>query len=1035
MAEGGGNTAGIIRLDLVINAKIEDTIKEMADKAAKTAEKQFEAVGEAVEKSVSEPVERAAEKVKKPLQKVKEEAQKTADGVKKSMESAAKAAKSTGPAKPPKPEEAKAPTKEATAAPDAPRAPPEPKAPKKYKELDSATRRVAEMEAAAQKAEGATKKAVEKAEAMANPWKVATDKAGLMEQKLDTIYSQMGSQEQKLKDLVDQYNQLGSTDQTGAAGQKINDQITSAQSKLISLQSSALQMEEAIAKATAAPAEKARQTWQAATDEVGQLRQQLQLTASQIEAQNQKLAQTQAEYRKIIDEQGKDSAAATKKLEQINAIKGKLLSLQKSAQKTSGELDKMMDSRQSGKLENAVQRVKSKVQSAGEAARKSISKNTKAAADEGGKNFNVLGGHATKMGKNIKSAFKRVFVMATLYAGFRALKDYMGQAAAQNKEFAASLNQVRGNLSTAFASIFSAVMPALNALMKGLATVTKYVATFIATLFGSTYKKSAETAKGIQNVGKAASGAGKAAKKAAGELAAFDQLNVLSKQEDSGGGGGGAADTGVDFGALDTEGAAAAENLANKIKSAFASAIAAVGGYFKDNLLPNVQQAIDRVAPEFERLKGIMAGVWTDLTTLGQPFMEWFEGDFTTFLQTRIDTIGIVVAGLLEVFNTVFGSIWNTVLFPFIQDFTTTLLPVITQAATQLQLTFQTVFTAIKDIFLTLWTGAVEPVMTQIMKIWTDVTGIISDLWEKYGESTFEKVREAVNNTKEMFLNAWETYLKPTWDTIMETIDWVWTKHLKPLVKQVGEFVAKFIDAALEIYNKFISPIVGYLQQILGPVFQKVWSLISSVVGTAVAAIADVISGLLKALGGLVDFITGVFTGDWKKAWNGVKDIFGGIIDGIKGIFKGAINLVIDIINDFTGGLNWIPEQLSKVPGFGWAKNFKIPKIPKFAEGGIVDRPTLGLMGEAGAEAVIPLKNNREGIREIARQLAEERGAGGNEEALYKAFLRALKEFFGAALPLPDVVVKFPDGTIERVSLAAWSKYRQTHGGALPVSI
>lgn len=536
-------------------------------------------------------------------------------------------------------------------------------------------------------------------------------------------------------------------------------------------------------------------------------------------------------------------------------------------------------------------------------------------------------------------------------------------------------------------------------------------------------------------LGKAASGAGKAAKKAAGELAAFDQLNVLSKQEDSGGGGGGAADTGIDFGALDTEGAAAAENLANKIKSAFASAIAAAGGYFKGNLLPNVQQAIDRVAPEFERLKGIMAGVWTDLTTLGQPFMEWFEGDFTTFLQTRIDTIGIVVAGLLEVFNTVFGSIWNTVLFPFIQDFTTTLLPVITQAATQLQLTFQTVFTAIKDIFLTLWTGAVEPVMTQIMKIWTDVTGIISNLWDKYGESTFEKVREAVNNTKEMFLNAWETYLKPTWDTIMETIDWIWTKHLKPLVKQVGEFVAKFIDAALEIYNKFISPIVGYLQQILGPVFQKVWSLISSVVGTAVAAIADVISGLLKALGGLVDFITGVFTGDWKKAWNGVKDIFGGIIDGIKGIFKGAINLVIDIINDFTGGLNWIPEQLSKVPGFGWAKNFKIPKIPKFAEGGIVDRPTLGLMGEAGAEAVIPLKNNREGIREIARQLAEERGAGGDEEALYKAFLRALKEFFGAALPLPDVVVKFPDGTIERVSLAAWSKYRQTHGGALPVSI
>ena len=33
--------------------------------------------------------------------------------------------------------------------------------------------------------------------------------------------------------------------------------------------------------------------------------------------------------------------------------------------------------------------------------------------------------------------------------------------------------------------------------------------------------------------------------------------------------------------------------------------------------------------------------------------------------------------------------------------------------------------------------------------------------------------------------------------------------------------------------------------------------------------------------------------------------------------------------------------------------------IPKFAEGGIVTKPTLGLIGEAGPEAIIPLKDER----------------------------------------------------------------------------
>lgn len=1031
MAEEKGNTAGIIRLDLIINAKVEDQVKQIADKAKKSAEKQFESVGESIEKAITEPIKNLDKQVKAPLEKVQKEAEKSAAAVQKAM--AAGADKASG-KKAPRPEDDALPK---TETPDANQA----RGPPVSKPSKLATQILREQEEAAAKVTQKVKETAKAAEAMANPWQVAGDKVGLLQQKLDLIYGEMGRQEDKLKRLNQQYAELGNGELGGEAAQKLEAQIDAAQSKLISLQSSAMQTEQAISKATAAPAAAAAQTWKAASAPADMLRQKLQVINTQIALQAQRLAEVQAEYRAIAAEEGADSGAARKKLADITAIQSKLISLQQTGRKTGEELNKVWTQQRVAAMEGPLERIKSKVAGVGQAARESISNGFKAGAKQSADQMNWMEKKAQNTGKNIKSAFKRVFVMATLYAGFRALKDYMGQAAMQNKEFATSLNQVRGNLATAFAPIFSAIMPALNALMSGLATVTKYIAAFISGLFGKTYKQSVETAKGIQSVGAAATGAGAAAKKAAkamGELAAFDQINVIQQPEQddgSSGGGGGGADPGIDFGALDTEGTSAAEALAEKIRNAFKTAITAAGQYFQENLLPNVRGAIDRIAPEFDRFKQIMGGVWQDIVTLGQPFMDWFQTDFTEFLQTRIDTIGIVVSGMFEMFNTTFSSIWNLVLFPFAQDFVTTVLPMITQAATQLDLTFQEVFGAIKEVFLTLWRDAVEPVMSQIMDIWTDVTAILRDLWDRYGETTFAKVRETIRTVKDVFLNTWNNVLKPVWDHIMQVVDWLWTKHLKPLVARIGEFIAVLVNGAMDIYNKFIAPVVKWFNEFLGPIISNNLKTIADIFGTVFGFIADLLGALLRQLGGIVDFIAGVFTLDWERAWKGLGDIVGGIGDGIKAVFKGAINLIIDLLNNFTGGLNWIPKTLSKVPGFGWAKNFQIPQIPKFAQGGIVDKPTLSMIGEDGAEAVVPLRNNTQWIGEVAKQLADARGQGADEDTLFRALLRALKEFFGEVFPLPDIVIQLPDGSIKRIALQAVADYQKLHGGALPWSI
>lgn len=136
------------------------------------------------------------------------------------------------------------------------------------------------------------------------------------------------------------------------------------------------------------------------------------------------------------------------------------------------------------------------------------------------------------------------------------------------------------------------------------------------------------------------------------------------------------------------------------------------------------------------------------------------------------------------------------------------------------------------------------------------------------------------------------------------------------------------------------------------------------------------------------------FKNTFSDAWQKVKDvfskggkIFSGIKDGIASAFKTIVNTLISGINtviatpfrSINNMLNTI--RSTKVLGVQpfkslWDYNpLSIPQIPKLALGGIVNRPGRGvpaIIGEAGAEAVLPLENNTEWMDMLAEKI------GGN---------------------------------------------------------
>ena len=150
---------------------------------------------------------------------------------------------------------------------------------------------------------------------------------------------------------------------------------------------------------------------------------------------------------------------------------------------------------------------------------------------------------------------------------------------------------------------------------------------------------------------------------------------------------------------------------------------------------------------------------------------------------------------------------------------------------------------------------------------------------------------------------------------------------------------------------------------------KKGWDYIKNIFNTAytfvkgkLSAIGDFFKNLGKNIGtGVTTLITNVGTK--------LRDFINKIRNG----FAKFINFFIDGINALIDKLNGFGFDLPSILGGGHVGfNIKrLDRIPMLAEGGIVNRPTMAMIGEAGKEAVIPLENNTEFLDALGERLSQ----------------------------------------------------------------
>lgn len=203
---------------------------------------------------------------------------------------------------------------------------------------------------------------------------------------------------------------------------------------------------------------------------------------------------------------------------------------------------------------------------------------------------------------------------------------------------------------------------------------------------------------------------------------------------------------------------------------------------------------------------------------------------------------------------------------------------------------------------------------------------------------------------------------------LISGMTWV-SNNLNWLLPVLGSVIGLVgaISAGIKIYNGVMA---------IARTVQLAWNLALSAnpIGLVVIAIAGLVAAFVT-LWNKCEGFRNFFINMWeaiKKVGSAAAEFIGKIFETKINLVKGIINTVISLINGAIRAINKISVKVPDwVPEFGGRSfGFNLPTIPKLAQGGIVDRPTLAMIGEAGKEAVMPLENNTAWIDKLADKLS-----------------------------------------------------------------
>lgn len=244
-------------------------------------------------------------------------------------------------------------------------------------------------------------------------------------------------------------------------------------------------------------------------------------------------------------------------------------------------------------------------------------------------------------------------------------------------------------------------------------------------------------------------------------------------------------------------------------------------------------------------------------------------------------------------------------------------------------------------------------------------------------------------NTSDTFRQFWIDL----WETVKAAASSAWSAITKFFSDAWSEIKKKWSSAAdyfKGIWSS-ITKIYANVKTWFSQKFQQAWSGVKSIWTGATGFFRGIYSSVTGAFSNVGSWFRSKFSSAWtsiKSVFSGWGSFFSGLWTQIKSKFssigtslgssmssavKTGLNRALSTIER---GINKGISLINSAIGFANKLGFDVGKVgkislPRLARGGVLEKGQVGLLEGTGAEAVVPLENNRAWLSRVAADLHE----------------------------------------------------------------
>ncbi|ALL03441.1 Phage tail length tape-measure protein [Streptococcus anginosus] len=398
----------------------------------------------------------------------------------------------------------------------------------------------------------------------------------------------------------------------------------------------------------------------------------------------------------------------------------------------------------------------------------------------------------------------------------------------------------------------------------------------------------------------------------------------------------------------------------------------------------HVRPVYDDVSKGVSRIVGIFIdGFNTYINPIIKKIGESFKAVYDEHIKPAIDKIGESLGGMYDAFK----KLWDEILQPLFEWIAANvwpiLAPIIEKLGDDFLKTLGLIFDILGQLFEILrgvidfivgvFTGDWEMAWQGVLEILHGIFEPIADWFSEKFKKAYDAVTTTFSNIGQWFADRYNDIknalasvgdwfsqkFKQAYDGIVNTFQnigqWFTDRYndVKNALQSVGNwFTQKFREAWSGLTNIFSG---------LGSWFGQRWSDVTSalsnvagwfgsVFGQAYSAVQNAFSSIGSFFRGVWNTVQSIFVNAGQAVGDAVGGAFRGAVNAVLGTIENIVNGFIDMINDAISVINSLPLPFS----LGYIGGVYLPRL---ARGGIVDSPTVAMIGEAGKEAVVPLEN------------------------------------------------------------------------------